>query len=345
VNTELLHAALPAGVAPALVTDLDRKALRFLAGRSALLRARVAAGRVRDGHGDLLASDTFLPAGGAPQVLDCLEFDDRLRYGDALADVASPAMDLERCGRPDAATALLSAYRLESGDDWPPSLEDYYVAARAAVRAKVAGLRWHQGHRASLAEVRTHLDIARRHLRRGAVRLVLVGGLPRTGKTTLAGLHAQRAGWVHLSSDVRRKELAGLPATARVGGAAREELYSAAMTARTYRSLLQAAAAELALGRTVVLDATWARELHRDGAARVAERAAADLVQLQTTLPDHVVPARLAARAAGGTDASDADVTVHHAIAVGFAPWQAAKVDMQLPPEEALRTALDAAQS
>ena len=33
-----------------------------------------------------------------PQVLDCIEFDDELRYGDTLADVAFLAMDLERLG-------------------------------------------------------------------------------------------------------------------------------------------------------------------------------------------------------------------------------------------------------
>jgi aminoglycoside phosphotransferase family enzyme len=52
---------------------------------------------VRDGHGDLLADDIFLLDDGA-RILDCLEFDPRLRYGDVLADVAFLAMDLERLG-------------------------------------------------------------------------------------------------------------------------------------------------------------------------------------------------------------------------------------------------------
>jgi predicted kinase len=344
-NTEQLREALPPGVDGDLVTTLDGAATRFLTGRGPLLRSRCAAGRVCDGHGDLLASDIFLPPDGAPQVLDCLEFDDRLRYGDVLSDVAFLAMDLERCGRADAADQLLAAYRRITGDDWPGSLADYYVAARAAIRAKVAGIRWHQGDRGSRAAVRTHLEIARRHLRRGTVRLVLVGGLPGTGKTTLARLLAADTGWVHLSSDVRRKELAGLAPTARTTGAARERLYDAAMTARTYRSLLASAATELGLGRTVVLDATWARALHRDWAARVADRTHADLVSVQTTLPEDLVLARLAARTAHDTDASDADLAVHRSMTAEFAPWRAGTVDMRQPPDAALRAAHEALES
>ena len=41
-----------------------------------------------------------------PRVLDCLEFDDELRYGDVLADVAFLAMDLERLGAPALGVAL-----------------------------------------------------------------------------------------------------------------------------------------------------------------------------------------------------------------------------------------------
>jgi aminoglycoside phosphotransferase family enzyme/predicted kinase len=341
VNTEQLRDLLPPAVGAERLSALDLAATRFLAGRAPLLRDRVAAGRICDGHGDLLASDTFCPPRGGPQVLDCLEFDDGLRYGDVLADVAFLAMDLERCERADAAEQLLAEYRLVTHDDWPRSLADFYIAARAMIRAKVAGLRVQQGDRGSTALLRAHLAIAERHLRRGAVRLVLVGGLPGTGKTTLGRLLTRRADWVLLSSDVRRKELAGLAPEARTSGAERESLYSADMTARTYRSLLASAETELALGRNVVLDATWGQPRHRVWAATAATRAHADLIGLQTTLPDEVATARLSARIAEGRDASDADVAVRHLIAAGFAPWDAPTIDMRATASAALRAALD----
>jgi len=40
-------------------------------------------------------------------VLDCLEFDDRLRSVDVLDDVGFMAMDLERLGQPDLAGSFV----------------------------------------------------------------------------------------------------------------------------------------------------------------------------------------------------------------------------------------------
>ncbi len=54
-----------------------------------------------------------------------------------------------------------------------------------------------------------HADLALRHLRTGAVRLVLVGGLPGTGKSTVAGGLADRVGAALLCGDRVCTELAG----------------------------------------------------------------------------------------------------------------------------------------
>ena len=89
---------------------VEHLALRYLRGRVALFDERVADGWVRDGHGDLLADDIFCLDDG-PRILDCIEFDDRLRYGDVLADVAFLAMDLERLDRAGPRTAVSRRYR------------------------------------------------------------------------------------------------------------------------------------------------------------------------------------------------------------------------------------------
>ena len=61
--------------------EVQRLARRFVHGRAALLGERVGDGRIVDGHGDLLAGDIFCLDDG-PRILDCLEFDDRLRFAD-----------------------------------------------------------------------------------------------------------------------------------------------------------------------------------------------------------------------------------------------------------------------
>ena len=127
-------------LAPDLVAAVERLAGRFLAGRAPLIAQRCADDRIVDGHGDLVADDVFCLDDG-PRVLDCLEFDDRLRFADGLDDAAFLAMDLERLGRPELATAWLDAYAGFSGDPAPAALRHHYVARRAFAQAKAACLR------------------------------------------------------------------------------------------------------------------------------------------------------------------------------------------------------------
>ena len=123
-----------------------------------------------------------------------------LGYVDVLDDVAFLAMDLERLGRPELGERLLAWYAEFSGWSQPPSLEHHYVAYRAYVRAKVACIRASQGAEDSAVEARELAALTLRHLRAGEVSLVLVGGAPGTGKSTLSTALADRLGAVLLSS-------------------------------------------------------------------------------------------------------------------------------------------------
>ena len=178
---------------------------QFIAGRAALFEKRLDEGRIVDGHGDLLADDIFcMPEG--PALLDCLEFDDQLRYVDGIDDAAFLAMDLEFLGRPDLGDAFVDEYRRRADDSAPTSLTNFYVAYRAVVRAKVDCIRLTQGHQDARAHARRHIDIALNRLRAATVRLILVGGGPGTGKTTLSkGLSEQIDAQVISTDDIRRQ--------------------------------------------------------------------------------------------------------------------------------------------
>jgi predicted kinase len=306
------------------VEELAQLALRYLDGRERLFAERIAAGRARDGHGDLLADDVFcLPDG--PRVLDCLEFDDRLRYSDTLADVGFLAMDLERLGRSDLARRLLDVYARESHDAWPASLEHLYVAYRAVVRAKVAFLRAADGDDTSTEAARTLLALAHRHLRAGRVRLLVIGGPPASGKSTLARAVGAALGWPVLRSDVVRKQLAGLDAAERRGAPIDEGLYAADWTARTYRALVDEARTHLELGESVVLDASWSDPRWRGDARGAAETTASDLLEVCCTAPEAVRRERAARRLEAGTDASDATPDLAIDLGRRFAPWSSAR--------------------
>lgn len=313
---------------PAVVARVDSLARSYLVGRKHLIEQRVADGRIVDGHGDLLASDVFCLEDG-PRVLDCLEFNDRLRYGDVLADVAFLAMDIERSGRPDLAGAFLSAYRDAAGDEWPDSLAHHWIAYRAQVRAKVACVRRLQGgrsldDRSDTEDPRALLALALAHLEASAVRLVLVGGLPGTGKSTLADGLAKALGWDLLRSDVVRKELADIEPTVSAAAPLGSGLYRPEMTATTYTELLARARDLLAHGRSVVLDATWSSQSWRDTAALLARNSNAELVELRCVAPPDLAGARIKARQANGSDPSDVTVEVASALADITDPWPSA---------------------
>jgi uncharacterized protein len=315
-------------------------AQRYLAGRRALFDERVLAGRVRDGHGDLLAADIYcLPDG--PRILDCIEFDDRLRHGDVLLDAAFLAMDLERLGRADLAAAFLRDWVQFSGESHSPSLAEHYVAYRAHVRSKVACLRAEQGDPAAGPEGRRLAELCLDHLERARVRLVLVGGLPGTGKSTVAAGIADVDGWLLLRSDEVRKSLAGLRPSDRAAAPYGTGIYRPEATEKAYAEMLARAETALTRGESVVLDAGWGDARLRARAAAVAERTSSDLVQLQCTAPVEVRTARIVGRLARGADPSDADPTVAARMAAGADPWPAAvRLSTAVEPPAVLREAL-----
>jgi predicted kinase len=324
-------AAVAPFVGPVVATDEHAAAVgavrRYLAGREPLFLARTAAGDVCDGHGDLQADDVYCLDDG-PRILDCLEFDDRLRYGDVVADVAFLAMDLERLGAPEAARRFVAEYERLAGVPLPRSLLDVFIALRAYVRVKVACLRHEQGDGAAAGQAAGLLALARAHLDRGRVRLVLVGGLPGSGKSTLAtGLGAALGATVLRSDEIRgeyappRSDVASESDAPTAFGRGR---YSETRTQAVYDELLRVARTRLGHGESVILDASWTHASRRDRARALAFETSSDLSELRCVAPDPVIERRIAERLERGTDPSEATVAVARAMARHGDPWPAA---------------------
>ncbi len=325
---------------PEVATRVATRAHRYLSGRAALFASRVAEHKVVDGHGDLMADDIFcLPDG--PRILDCIEFDDHLRHGDVLADVTFLAMDLERLGDPELRDRFLRWYREFSAETFPASLAHHYLAYRAHVRSKVACLRSSQGDPDAPAEAAQLLAIADRHLAHGRVQLVLIGGSPGSGKSTLAaGLAAERDITV-IRSDEIRKDLAGISHTEHHDHGYAQGLYAREVTDATYRTMLDRARSLLAMGESVLLDASWTEARFRALARNVAEATTSDLVALRCEVAPEIAAARIAARRRAGSDVSDATAAVAEQMAATADPWpDSIVVDTSAAPRAAVANAL-----
>ena len=333
-------AELAPGVVPGDEVARARElATAHIAGRRPLLERRIAEGWVRDGHGDILCDDVFcLPDG--PRVLDCLAFDDRLRHGDVLGDIAFLAMDMRARGRPGLARALVQEWSRSLGERHPSSLEDLYIAYRAHVRSKVAAVRAIQGDAGAGERARALHRLALEHLERARVRLVLVGGPPGTGKSTVAAGLGEATGWTVLGTDAIRKDLAGEPHAPSGAGALDEGRYAPAATERVYAEMLRRAEVRLGLGESVVLDASWGREARRAEARALAAACGARIDEIRCALPPAVAAERVRARRAAGEGPSDATPAIAERLAAREEAWPQARIlDTAGPPGAVIREA------
>jgi len=316
----------------------------FLERRRPLLEKRAREGRIRDGHGDLHAEHIVIERARV-RVYDCIEFSDRLRQGDVAADIAFLYMDLLHHRRPDLATALTDEYLRRSGDWEVRLLIPFYACYRAVVREKVESFRLADpgltaSHkRAAARRATSYFRLARELARRDArPRLILVGGLPGSGKSTIARSLAGRIGADSFASDLLRKELSGAEPAERLTAAIGAGIYGAGMTELTYRELLVQAERQLRGGRSVVLDATFGRAVDRRRAAALARDVGGVLVAVECRCPVRTTRERLASRTRPGYKGpSDAGWEVYQSMRRTFAPWpEAVRVDTTKPQEQCL---------
>ncbi|MBU9765340.1 AAA family ATPase [Mycobacterium sp. TNTM28] len=276
---------------------------QYFAGRADLFTGRVAERRIVDGHADLLADDIFCPPHGLA-ILDCLEFDDNLRYVDGIDDAAFLAMDLEFLGRADLAELFLGHYTEYAGDNAPRSLIDLYIAYRAVVRAKVEYVRAEQGQDEARDAARRHLDLALRHLRAGTVRLVIVGGGPGTGKSTVAHALAPHLRAQVVSTDDVRRELVAARVISGEPGTIDAGLYTPQNVTAVYDEVLRRAHRQLTNGVSVILDGTWRDPQQRDRARRLAAETATPMAEFTCAVPLDRASERIQTRTSTTSDAT-----------------------------------------
>lgn len=289
---------------------------RRLAVRADAMASRRAAGRVRECHGDLHASNV-VARDDRLVAFDCLEFAPAFRWIDVADDVAFLKMDLAASGYGECAHAFLAGYLAESGDYDACRVLDVCLAHRALVRAKVKALALpalalapEAERHAALRRLDAYVGAAGAALAASSPCLVLMQGFSGSGKTWLARQLAPRLGAVHLRSDVERKRLAGLPETARSGSPVGEGLYGPDASARTYGHLVRCAEQVLDGGLPAIVDAAFGRREERARFRDLAARLGVPLRVVHCGAAADVLKRRLRERGARADDASEANLAV-----------------------------------
>lgn len=268
---------------------------------------RRAAGRVREGHGDLHLAN-LLQLDGEPAAFDAIDFDPALRWIDVLDDAAFTVMDLLAHGAAPLAWRFLDAWLEVSGDHAGLPALRCYLVRRALVRAQVMALM--AEHRPDAAAMAARYRALAADLAAGAdPRLAITHGLPGSGKSHVALRLVEEAGAVRLRSDVERKRLAGLAPLDDSRGRV-PDLYGADATQRTYARLRELADLALEAGWPVVVDAAFLRRDERRTFEALAQSREAPFVIVACRAPLVVLRQRLRRRQEAGTDPSEADADV-----------------------------------
>ena len=303
-NHSCLMAARDAGFAAERIIEVRQRSLERLAAVGAVLDRRRAAGKVRRGHGDLHLRNVCLFE-GRPTLFDCLEFSDELASVDVLYDLAFLLMDLEHRGLADFANLVLNRYLDVTGEDDGLAAMPLFLSLRAAIRAHVTAAAMEpvaqlEEKAGMSAEARSYLDLSAALLRPRSCRLVAIGGLSGTGKSTLAAALAPSLGARVLRSDVIRKRSFDVAPEMRLPASA----YSPEVSRRVYRTMRRKAKEALAAGYSVIIDAVSLKPEERRSFQAVAEAAGVPFTGLWLAAPAKTMDRRLRARLHDASDAS-----------------------------------------
>lgn len=339
-NNALAFDLAPAGTFdPAQVAAVRDGSIALCDLFAPLLDARREQGRVRRCHGDMHLRNIVL-MDGKPVLFDAIEFNEAFSDIDVFYDLGFLLMDLDHRGLKRLANVVLNRYVDVTGDSGGVALLSLVLAMRAAIRAHVGGTAIASAPDPvrARAQARAYLERAQAYLTVPEPRLIAVGGLSGSGKSRLARELAPFAGpgigCRVVRTDATRKRLAGVGLLDRLP----PDSYTPEMSEKTYAAVFEEAAALLAAGCPVIVDAVFAKPDEREAARALAVRAGVAFDGVWLEAPADVMRARAETRMNNVSDAGAAVVDRQLTYDLGAIDW--ARIDSSGAKSETLNAGL-----
>lgn len=275
---------------------------RYFETKKTLFKRRIQEKRIVDGHGDLHLEHIHVKPDGIC-IYDCIEFNERFRYGDLAADLAFLVMDLDFRDLWKEGRYFIEqvAEKLEDRD--LSQIIDFYKCYRAYVKGKVKSMQSaedevsEKDRKEARDKAEKYFKLSLRYALLGSQPLLLIFmGRIATGKSTLTEHFEKTFNLNCFSSDRIRKSLAGIPHYKRVSEPEREELYSPEMSEKTYQGLMEKALKELEAGKSVILDATFSNQSGRRELIQKLENRNINYFFIETQASDPTITSRLKER-------------------------------------------------
>ncbi len=272
--------------------DIVTFASYFLGDNRSLLQSRIDNGCICDGHGELTAEHIYFEDG--IQIIDCVEYNDRMRFRDIAFDLAGLILSLDSLGSPDLADVVIDEYRTQSGNALDEVL-DFYLCFRAHDRALTLSRMATMPevplaeHQELVKRAKRYYHLAHKYSRGDRQPMMLVmSGVIGVGKSRLAEALAEILSIRHLTAGGDEEQFALLDDDDDPG-----ENEDAARVDAAYQELFERAERRLERGRSVVLDAAFYNSTYRVAARTLARKHDAEFLVVECDASEEILRERV----------------------------------------------------
>lgn len=307
---------------------------------------RIHQDAIKDCHGDLHSGNIVISETDDICIFDCIEFNKRFRYIDVASDIGFLAMDLDFNNHFSLSSYLIQTYIDQSKDYDILDVLQFYKSYRAYVRGKVLGFQLNDIHITDeirndiIRTARSYYELSEYYASLFQLQcskrhpyIFLVSGLTGTGKSTLA-LKLSIDYHAHIiNTDIVRKQVAGIDTFERHHDEPNTGLYDPKNVEKTYEQVLDMARSFLSDNKSIVLDATFQKKIHRDMVRELAREHNATLISILCICPDEVARTWLKQRLHEKT-ASDGRWEIYQTMKKTFEAYDASEDHIEFDTSE-----------